>query len=191
MAGITRREQILEAAAKVFNEMGYHRAKIGDIAAQAGVGKGTIYEYFSSKKELFEEALFHVLEVFFSKTVEDMNDIQDPTQKLKGIIVRQNLLLKKSGHIGNMVMKNSGDIHSDLLDRLVAYRKKVLGFIAGIIEEGIEKGVFREVDPHLAAILFMGVLQESGAISYRGSRIGDKALDTMLDYMLKGIGKQV
>jgi len=47
-----RREQIVSAAARVFAEKGYHRATTQDIAQEAEVSEGTIYNYFTSKDEL-------------------------------------------------------------------------------------------------------------------------------------------
>ena len=50
-----KRELILEAAARVFGEKGFHQATVEEIAKEAGVGKGTIYQYFDSKDEIFRE----------------------------------------------------------------------------------------------------------------------------------------
>ena len=50
--GDRRRTQILDAAARVFAERGYHRTTVRDIAREAGIADGTIYLYFSSKQEL-------------------------------------------------------------------------------------------------------------------------------------------
>jgi len=44
--------QIFEAAAALFAEKGYHTATVQEVAEKAGLGKGTIYEYVRSKKEL-------------------------------------------------------------------------------------------------------------------------------------------
>jgi AcrR family transcriptional regulator len=44
---------IIEAAATVFAERGFRAARVADIAARAEIGKGTVYEYFRSKEELF------------------------------------------------------------------------------------------------------------------------------------------
>jgi len=52
-----RPQQILDAALSVFAEHGIDAAKLEDIAARAGVSKGTIYLYFPSKEELFREVL--------------------------------------------------------------------------------------------------------------------------------------
>lgn len=44
---------IVEAAAHVFAERGYQVARVADVAERAGIGKGTVYEYFRSKEDLF------------------------------------------------------------------------------------------------------------------------------------------
>ena len=59
-----KRDQIVEAAALVFARRGYSGAVIAEIATQANIGKGTVYEYFKSKEDLF----FAVFEWFQKKT---------------------------------------------------------------------------------------------------------------------------
>jgi AcrR family transcriptional regulator len=59
-----RKDQIIEAAAQIFAQKGYSGAIMADIAIQANIGKGTIYEYFKSKEDLF----FAVFEWFQKKT---------------------------------------------------------------------------------------------------------------------------
>jgi len=54
-----KRPRLVEAASAVFAEKGYASTRVADIAERAGVGKGTVYEYFSSKEEL----LFAVFEM--------------------------------------------------------------------------------------------------------------------------------
>ena len=51
-----KRERIIDAAIEVFCVSGYEAASMADVAAKAGVGKGTLYLYFDSKQSLFEEA---------------------------------------------------------------------------------------------------------------------------------------
>ena len=59
-----KKDQIVEAAALVFARCGYSGAVIAEIANQADIGKGTVYEYFESKEDLF----FAVFEWFQKKT---------------------------------------------------------------------------------------------------------------------------
>lgn len=62
-----RREQLLNAAAKVFSEKGFAGAKVADIVAAAGVAQGTFYLYFHSKSESFEALIRRFLDVLFDK----------------------------------------------------------------------------------------------------------------------------
>jgi AcrR family transcriptional regulator len=53
--GVETRQRLLDAAESVFADLGYHDASIVKITEAAGVGQGTFYLYFSSKKEIFDE----------------------------------------------------------------------------------------------------------------------------------------
>jgi AcrR family transcriptional regulator len=53
--GAKTRQRLLEAAEQVFAELGYHDASIVKITEAAGVGQGTFYLYFASKKDVFDE----------------------------------------------------------------------------------------------------------------------------------------
>ena len=53
--GERTRQRLLEAAERVFTELGYHDASIVKITEAAGCGQGTFYLYFASKKEIFDE----------------------------------------------------------------------------------------------------------------------------------------
>jgi TetR/AcrR family fatty acid metabolism transcriptional regulator len=64
-------EAIIRAAIHVFARDGLERGKIADIATEAGIGKGTVYEYFNSKDEIFEAIVDTI-----------MGDVVDATQKL-------------------------------------------------------------------------------------------------------------
>jgi AcrR family transcriptional regulator len=51
------RRSIIESAAQVFTEKGYHKTKMDDIAEKLGVSKGAIYQYFKSKEQIFVEVI--------------------------------------------------------------------------------------------------------------------------------------
>ena len=57
MDPVERREQILKAAKKLFSQNGYYQTQIADIHREAGVARGTIYQYFKNKDDIFETLL--------------------------------------------------------------------------------------------------------------------------------------
>jgi len=79
----TRREQeILEAAALLFAERGYSQADTQTLADRLGVGKGTIYRYFPSKRELFLAAVDRLMLQLHLSITDTIKEIQDPIDRL-------------------------------------------------------------------------------------------------------------
>ena len=62
-----KRDQILNAARMVFSRGGLEKGKMADIAKEAGVGKGTVYEYFQSKEKLFNAIVTGIVSCFGSE----------------------------------------------------------------------------------------------------------------------------
>ena len=60
-----KRKDILASARALFKEKGFHSTKIEEIAQGAGVGKGTIYEYFKNKQEIFDETCIEYVESIY------------------------------------------------------------------------------------------------------------------------------
>ncbi|MGW4244934.1 TetR/AcrR family transcriptional regulator, partial [Nocardia sp. NPDC004722] len=52
-----RRQQIIEAAFEVFTAQGYEATAISQVAARAGIGQGTVYRYFGSKREILDHVI--------------------------------------------------------------------------------------------------------------------------------------
>jgi AcrR family transcriptional regulator len=81
-----RKEEVLEIASKVFAEKGYRAANITDIVERAGIGRGTFYLYFDSKKDVFLE----LIERYFSEFAGLLGDNQ---KRLAAAIENQELAL--------------------------------------------------------------------------------------------------
>ncbi|MCB9765198.1 MAG: TetR/AcrR family transcriptional regulator [Alphaproteobacteria bacterium] len=64
-----RRSQLLDSARQVFAEKGYHRASVADIIREAGVARGTFYNYFESKRAVFQAVLEGIMDDIWSVVV--------------------------------------------------------------------------------------------------------------------------
>ena len=80
-------EAILEAAERLFLRVGYHDAKMADLAEAAGVAVGTLYKYFASKEEVFASLAARGREQVFSILSESAK-IVDPNERLRAIVER-------------------------------------------------------------------------------------------------------
>ena len=75
-----KRPRLVRAASSVFAEKGYASTRVADIAKRAGVGKGTVYEYFSSKEELLF-AVFESINLDITARMQAVLDDDEPTQE--------------------------------------------------------------------------------------------------------------
>src|SRR5947199_10403038 len=77
-----RREEILDAAARLFAERGYSETDTQVLAEELGVGKGTLYRYFPSKRELFLAAADRVMRRLRQRIDESLVGVEDPFERL-------------------------------------------------------------------------------------------------------------
>jgi len=155
--------QIIEAALQVFGERGLANARLQDIAAKAGVSKGTIYLYFPNKEELFREMIRRTA-IAAIERAEQANTQGKPTSQLLAFMkgywafVRSPVFIT----IYRLVL---GELHQfpDLAKfyaiEVVARGQKLL---SGIIQKGIDAGEFREMDPMIAARMLVALTVMNG-----------------------------
>lgn len=158
----TKKEQILEAAFEVFCAKGFHGAKMEEIAEKAGVGKGTIYEYFQNKVHLFHEMLIMQIEKYFCELEKGLDENATAVSKMGDLIKRHVTFSKGLQSIVNkfMIESSSGiDADSDIKQRMIDTYDKKFQNIKGIIKTGVENGEFREdIDIDTLSVFFFGGL---------------------------------
>lgn len=77
---------ISDAALNVFRELGYPRTRMADIAKAAGMGKGTIYEYYKNKADILHFAFEQYFSIFAAGAFDAMKDKTRPSAKLLALI---------------------------------------------------------------------------------------------------------
>ncbi len=82
----TRCEQILDAAAELFARHGYADTDTQLLAEKLGVGKGTLYRYFPSKRELFLAAADRVMRRLHERIEDAIKDVEDPLDQIAAAI---------------------------------------------------------------------------------------------------------
>lgn len=149
-----RPSELLDAALAEFFEKGFAAARLEDIAARAGVSKGTVYLYYASKDEMFE-ALVHAIP---QANVERARAIAADES-----IPAEDLLRRLLQFVGGLLsdermMKFPRLIISDggKFPKLAeTYKREVIergvGILSSVIERGIADGVFRRLDVRKAA----------------------------------------
>ncbi len=156
-----KRKLILESAKSQFEEKGYHGAKISEIAKHAGIGKGTVYEYFDSKQSIFEELIVMYIDMYFEYTNKLLSKEVDPIKKLKILIEIEWEVSRDHGAFINLVISRITSTCDDLKAKFFYARANNLKIISQIIDDGISKGVFKQVDSKSVAMMFKGTFSQA------------------------------
>ena len=159
IASEDKRTRILDAAIRVFAEHGYHEARVGDIAEDAGVAHGLLYHYFASKDDvlrtIFVENWGQLIARF--RAVEVANE--PAGEKLEGIAKILLRTWRNDPALVTVMVREVARSHQ-LQDRVDEVRE-AFAIVQRIVEEGQAAGVFRrDVDARLASWLFYGGLEE-------------------------------
>jgi len=158
-----KRRQILDAAIAVFSRTGYRRTKISDIAVEAGIGKGTVYEYFRSKQELFLQMCEHLYEQYILTEQNNLRSITDPVEQIRGLIgatLEKAAMWTGMAHIfadmwSEVERKGEEDNLRRLMDDML---KRMVNVISGQIRAAQSHGTFKDYDADLVAHILIGVL---------------------------------
>ena len=159
IASQDKRKRILDAAVRVFAEHGYHGARVGDIAKDAGVAHGLLYHYFASKDDvlrtIFVENWGELIARF--RAVEAADEPADA--KLEGIA---KILLRTWRNDPALVTVMVREVaRSQLLQEQVQDVREAFTILQRVIEEGQSAGVFRrDLDARLASWVVYGGLEE-------------------------------
>lgn len=187
-----RTSGILEAARKVFAKKGFNNATVEDIAAAAGVAKGTVYLYYESKREIYFAALKFGLEQMYAVLDEELKRASTPGEKLRTLIGVKLAYFDENRDFFKIYYSELGNIciHPAALDNdfknLYFEQAKV---VESILKEGARKKVFRAMRTEQAAFAISDVLRgvlTQRILGWSKSKI-TQDVDFIFDLILKGI----
>lgn len=191
-----RPDEVLDAALQLFVRNGFAATKVEDIAAGAGLSKGAVYRYFSSKEEIFESLVKRALTPIADHTsIVAMTSQADPAMLLRGVMTMLAGRLSDPDTLAlpRLVLMEAGKFPA----LAAAYRRQVidkaLEALEIILRRGIDEGVFRPVDPHFAVrniigpVLAQVLLAEIFGIDKEAEPIPAAFIDSHFDILINGL----
>ena len=129
-----KRSKILKAAITIFSETGFHKSKIDAIAAEAGIGKGSVYRYFKSKEDILDALLMSAFQdvvsmigSITSKNLDIMAMVQEMIEAWLSFIAGNNKLYRIIQ--SEAIYSQSGDcvmFYDYLISRLPLFKERVI-----------------------------------------------------------------
>jgi AcrR family transcriptional regulator len=177
---IVRRGEILQVARQLFAEKGYHATTLEEIARRAEFGKGTIYNYFSSKDELFH-AIIDDIFTEATKIAEDALGGKGDTEDVIRSYARSMIYYYRSNSDLFRIMmteinRMEYDTHDKRIQDLRHRIKMITGVLAGVLERGIRSRKLRPYDPMKMAAMFNSMLQSFWGHTFNHSMPADDAV---------------
>lgn len=188
---VARRREIVAAAARVFKEKGLQGTKLGDIAAESGADRASLYYYVGSKEELFHEVVREATTTNLARAKAIRDGDGSPPEKLRQLV--EALMTSYAEHYPILYvyiqenLKNVPEKHQRWADAMRKVNRDYEGIVIGLVEEGVRDGTIRDVAPAwVVAYGIMGMLgwtnrwfnPEESPVS--AEQIGKAFADTLL-----------
>jgi AcrR family transcriptional regulator len=156
-----RRNQILDAAMDTFSEMGFHKARMSDIAETSGLSKGSLYWYFDSKDSI----ILSLLDRVFVPEIKEFNvllkDPRSAESRLANYIERvSDDMVKMLKWMPLFYDFLALAFRQELVKKAISrYYKKQMEILVDLIQQGIDSGEFLVEDPVEAAIALGSIIE--------------------------------
>jgi AcrR family transcriptional regulator len=178
---------ILEAASRVFAQRPFHEVLIDHIAADAGIGKGTIYRYFETKDDLYFNAILHVLDTLTAALGATPREGMTAAWRLEAIAT---VILRHFWDRRQLIGVFQREEHFAIRhEELAARREGFLRFVQEAILSGIQRREFRGIDARIGANLFLGMVRSLNLFHERDDRLEDLVAQLM-GVFLSGVSRR-
>ncbi len=168
----SKQEEILAAASKVFAARQYHEVLCDEIAAEAGIGKGTIYRYFRTKEDLYFATILHGYEAVNESLASAISAESTPAGRLERIARELLKYFWERRYFYALLYRNEQRFLAQE-GRLKRNREHLVNLVERTIREGIEAGDFRRVDTKTAAEFFLGMIRAINVFRRDSDRLED------------------
>lgn len=189
--------ELLEAALDLFVEKGYAATRVEEVAARAGVSKGTLFLYFASKQELFKAVVRHTIAGRFAEWGEELDHYCAPSSDLLRYCFHtwwERIGNTKASGITKLMLSESGNFP----ELAQFYHQEVTlpghDLIKRIMQRGVDRGEFRPMDLDLAVhcvvapMMFLMIWKHSlGGCLPHGDFVPEAFIAVQVENLLHGL----
>ena len=192
-----RPQELLDAALDLFVEKGFAATRSEEVAARAGVSKGTLYLYYPSKEDLLKAVVRHNVVNQIAEGTDFIRQFAGPTSELLATVLRlwwERMGDTRAAGVVKLMMseaRNFPDIAQFYVDEVIEPSHAML---AQMLQRGIDRGEFRPVDVTevvhvlVAPLLFLVMNKHSvGACAVGGMPDPKRLIDAQIDLALHGL----
>ena len=185
-----KRERMLEVAAELFSKKNYHEVMMDDVARLTDVAKGTVYNYFSSKEELYftimSSKLGHLNLSLKTKIASEISVIDS----LHIYTIQLYMFMMKYQNFFLMYQKEYLNAKNEFCDELRSMNEELKSILSNVIYKGKRENHFRDVEENFAVQLVLGSIFGAVQRGIENKYSGDKLVEErekLFDFILHGL----
>jgi AcrR family transcriptional regulator len=139
---------------------GFTKTNVNDVSVNAGFGKGTIYNYFSNKADLFLSVFRETMNDVSFQISQSIKGITDPIEKMRVALDTDFNYFNKNRELILVILRESYSADRDNQQQYLEAALPAFEVFSTIITEGIESGCFsKETDPFWSTLMLMGMCE--------------------------------
>ena len=152
------RQKILDAAAQIFSEKGYHAASMRDIARAVNLQKASLYHHVSGKQDILLELLDQAMDILIDRIGSVVSQNGSPEEKLRLAMQVYLESLISERDLAAVLLFEHRSLDADLKSRHFPRRDRFEGLWRDLVADGVAAGTFDWDDPAQAARALLGVM---------------------------------
>ncbi len=177
-----RKEAIIKGALKVFNNSGIDKTTMDEIAKESGFGKATLYYYFSSKEEVFIEIMNYGWIDLWKGIENDIISDLNPREKFISIVKAIAKIVTADKILYGFLFTAPNYIQEPDNESWKKYQNRLYSVLQSIIEEGVQKKEFLNINPGLLMKAIGGLFHQ--LLINNDDELKDEDLELMLKNFL-------
>jgi uroporphyrinogen-III synthase len=185
-----KRERMLEVAAELFSKKNYHEVMMDDVARLTDVAKGTVYNYFSSKEELYFSIMSSKLDNLNTSLKNKITSEISIIDSLHTYVIHLYMFMMKYQNFFLMYQKEYMNAENEFCDELRAMSDELKSILSNIIYKGKRDSQFRDIDESFAVKLVLGSVFGTVQRGIENKYTSDKLVEErekLFDFVLHGL----
>ena len=185
----TRRE-ILDAAEALFRAQGYAETAFGDVAAYVGVGRTTLYEYFTDKEDLLASLVEDRIPQVMDGLVDGLPTKATIREQLAELMIRGLDYVSSDENLGTLLTKETARLGQDAQDRIRQAHRRLGDEITDLCRLGIDSGEFRAFGADEAGRLVFSAMWSASQALLRDADAKQRrheVADTVIRFVFDGL----
>ena len=191
--GVSTKDAILDATDRLLARYGYKKMTIDDLAAEVGIGKGSVYLHFKSKEDIALSHIDRIVERLKTKLYQIAEGDSPCAERIKRMLIERVLHRFDSvQHYTESIDELLGKIRGGLLERRKRYFDEEARIFAAVFEEGVQNGEFAPDDATQTARTLLTATNSLLPFSLSTKELGERAdieerITRLAETLLNGI----